>query len=95
MFHANKKIGCNVRGRKIINQVMMEVLLYEKKKKEEGKAKKSDCNVLKVKLGILVITWFHGTLISTGSGSGFDMSSLPSQSFSYPKELDCHKVRLS
>ena len=45
-----------------IEQMMMEVQLYMKKK-EEDKAIKSHCNVLKVKLPKLVITRFNDTQI--------------------------------
>ena len=42
--------------------MVMEMKLHMKKK-EEDKATKSDCNVLKVKLPKLVITRFNGTHI--------------------------------
>ena len=48
--------------KKEMEQIMMKMQLYMKKK-EEDKTIKSDCNVLKVMLSKLVITRFNGTHI--------------------------------
>ena len=50
--------------------MVMEMKLHMKKK-EEDKATKSDCNVLKVKLPKLVITRFNGTNVDSHSTALF------------------------
>ena len=47
-----------------MEQMMLEMRLHMKKKKEEDKAIKQDSNVLKVKLPKLVITTFKGTQVN-------------------------------
>ena len=82
-----------------IEQMMMEMQLYMKKK-EEDKAIKSHCNVLKVKLPKLEITRFNGTHIDwdrfwNQCESKIDRPELPAVSkFSYLQEVISLKVRV-
>ena len=61
-FKEMEKQDATEQEERTIDQMMMEVQLYMKKK-EEDKAIKSHCNVLKAKLPKLVITRFNDTPI--------------------------------